>query len=216
MRKMKMMMFDLDGTLATTGDDLALGINFTMRTLNLPEKSRSEIISFVGDGINRLMERVLGENNLSLHEEAMSIFIDYYEKHLLDNTGLYPHVKDVLDYFQNIRKIILTNKRHRFALQIARGLNIEKYFIDIVGSDSTPFCKPDGRVIDYLLDKYNIRKEDAVMIGDGANDILAARNAGILSCAYLNGLGNRDDLLELKADYVCEDLLELKHFFREP
>jgi phosphoglycolate phosphatase len=76
-----------------------------------------------------------------------------------------------------------------------------------------PFAKPDRRIIDYLLDKYRAAKEKTLMTGDGRNDILVARNSGILSCAYLNGLGGRKDLLNLNADYYCEDLLEIKSLF---
>jgi phosphoglycolate phosphatase len=128
---------------------------------------------------------------------------------------LYPHVKEVLDYYKNVKKIILTNKRYMFAVQIARALKIEEYFMEIAGVDSTPFYKPDGRVIDYFVDKYKIGRAKAVMIGDGINDVLAAKNAGILSCAFLNGMGNRNDLLQLEADYYCEDLLELNLLFEK-
>ena len=150
---------------------------------------------------------------LRFHEEAMGIFADYYGKHLMDNTSLYPHVEEVLKNFENKTKIILTNKSYDFTLMIARRLNIEKYFAEIVGIDSTPFAKPDRRIIDYLLDKYGAAKEKTLITGDGRNDILAAKNSGILSCAYLNGLGDRKDLLNLNADYYCEDLLEIKSLF---
>ena len=98
-------------------------------------------------------------------------------------------------------------------MMIVRRLNIEKYFTEIVGIDSTPFAKPDGRVIDYLLNKYGVAREKALMTGDGKNDILVARNSGIMSMAYLNGLGGREDLLNLHADYYCEDLLEINSLF---
>jgi phosphoglycolate phosphatase len=107
----------------------------------------------------------------------------------------------------------LTNKSYNFTLMIARELKIEKCFAEIVGVDSTPFPKPDRRVIEYLLKKYGPLREKTLIIGDGINDILAAKNSGILSCAYLNGFGNRNDLLNLKADYYCENLLEINSLF---
>ncbi len=213
MKKIDLIIFDLDGTLASTGDDLVQGINHTLKTLRLPEKSKREIISFVGDGISKLMERTLGEDHDGLHSEAMQIFTDYYSQHLLDNTVLYPHVEDVLRKFENTEKVILTNKRYEFALIIARGLKIEKYFTGIIGADSTPFLKPDRRVIDYILEKNKAAREKTLIVGDGVNDIAVARNSGIFSCALLNGLGNRDDLLKLNADYYCEDILEINSLF---
>lgn len=214
MKKIDLMIFDLDGTIASTGDDLVLCINHTLKTLKLRERTQQDIISFVGDGIGKLMERVLGEHYPERHEEAMRIFFAYYGEHLLDNTELYPHVEDVLKNFENIPKIILTNKRYHYALIIIRGLKIEKYFKEIIGAGSTPFLKPDSRVIDVVLEKHPADRSRTLIIGDSVNDIAVAQNSGILSCAFLNGLGNRDDLLKRKADYYCEDILEMNQLFR--
>ena len=96
MKKIDLMIFDFDGTLASTGDDLVWGRNYTLNKLKLEEKPKEDIICFVGDGISKLLERVLGENSVKFHKEAMRIFVDFYGKHLLDNTELYPHVEEVL------------------------------------------------------------------------------------------------------------------------
>ena len=214
MKKLDLMIFDLDGTLVSSGADLVHSVNHALEVLKLQKKSKEEIISFVGDGVNKLMERALGQENIRYHEEAMKIFTDYYGKHLLDNTMLYSHVEDVLENYKNKIKIILTNKRYEFTLMIARGLNIEKYFAEIIGIDSTPFIKPDCRIIEHLLGKYGAAKEKTLITGDGINDIITAKNSGILSCACLNGLGNRNDLLSLNADYYCEDILEINSLFK--
>ena len=213
MKKVDLMMFDFDGTLVSSGADLIQSINYTLNALKLKEKPEEEILSFVGDGVKKLIEKVLGKNHMKYHEEAMIIFTDYYGKHLLNNTGLCPQVEEVLKNFENKTKIILTNKRYNFTLAIAQGLNITKYFVEIIGADSTPFQKPDRRVIDYILNKYGVAKENTLIIGDGINDIAVAKNSGILSCCYLNGLGDRLDLLSLNADYYCENLLEMNSLF---
>jgi phosphoglycolate phosphatase len=213
MRKVDLIIFDFDGTLVETGTDLVQAINFMLRTLRLPERTKEEIISFVGDGINSLIEKALGQENAKYHEEALDIFTQYYSTHLLDNAKLYHQVEDVLINFAGKPKIILTNKLYKYTLPIAQGLDIEKYFVEIIGADSTPYKKPDSRVVDYILNKYGKAKEKTVIIGDGVNDILVAKKSGILSCAYLNGLGNRQDLLSLKADYYIENLLEVNTLF---
>ena len=213
MKKIDLMIFDFDGTLVSTGADLIQAINYTLNALKLKKKQEKEILSFVGDGISKLMERALGQDHIKYQEEAMSIFSEYYEQHLLDNTKLYPQVEEVLKNFENMTKAILTNKRYKFTLAIAQGLNIAKYFVEIIGADSTPFQKPDCRVVDYLLNKYGVAKENTLIIGDGINDMAVAKNSGILSCAYLNGLGNRQDLLSLNADYYVENLLEVNTLF---
>ena len=213
MKKVDLMIFDFDGTLVSTGADLIQSVNYTLDALKLEKKREKEILSFVGDGVRKLIERALGQDHIKYREEAMIIFTDYYGKHLLDNTGLCPQVEEVLNNFGNKTKIILTNKRYNFTLAIAQGLNIARYFVEIIGADSTTFQKPDRRIIDYILNKYGVVKENTLIIGDGINDIAVAKNSGILSCAYLNGLGNRQDLLNLNADYYCDDLLEINSLF---
>jgi phosphoglycolate phosphatase len=213
MKQVDLILFDFDGTLVETATDLVQAINFMLRTLRLQERTKEEIISFVGDGINSLIERALGQQNAEHNEKALDIFTSYYSTHLLDNAKLYHQVEDVLINFASKTKIILTNKRYKYTLPIAQGLNIEKYFVEIIGSDSTPYKKPDSRVVDLILNKYGTAKEKTVIIGDGVNDILVAKESGILCCAFLNGLGNRQDLLSLNADYYVENLLEVNNLF---
>jgi len=213
MKKIDLMIFDLDGTLVSSGTDLAVAVNYTLKELGLARRPEKEIIGFVGDGVRKLIEKTLGDPQVRLVDNALKIFTDYYSEHLLDNTNLYPDVTDVLTNFADKTKIILTNKRYEFTLKIARALNLEKHFHEIIGSDTLPYQKPDARLIDYLLHKYEAKKDKTVMIGDGINDIYVAKNAGISSAAYLNGLGSKDDLLAAKADYYCESLLELNSLF---
>jgi phosphoglycolate phosphatase len=213
MEKIDLMIFDFDGTLVSSGADLVLAINFTLNKLLLKPRTKEEIIGFVGDGINKLIDRALGRDNVKYREEAIEIFNEYYHHHLLDNTKLYPHALEVLKKFVDKKKIILTNKRYKYTLAIAQGLDIAKYFVEIVGADSTPFQKPDKRLMEYLLNKYNVEKKKAVIIGDGVNDIKIAKYSDTLSCAYLNGLGNRRELLSLNADYYCESLMEVNSLF---
>ncbi len=213
MKKIDLMIFDLDGTLVSSGTDLAVAVNYTLKELGLPPRPEKEIIGFVGDGIRKLIQRSLGDLREGLVDKALKIFTDYYSDHLLDNTKLYPDVLDVLKNFADKTKIILTNKRYEFTLKIVRGLNLENHFNEIIGADTLPYQKPDARLIDYLLHKYEVKKDKTVMIGDGINDIYVAKNAGIISAAYLNGLGSKDDLLAAKADYYCESLLELNSLF---
>jgi phosphoglycolate phosphatase len=214
MKAVDLMIFDFDGTLADTRADMVASVNHTLTTLCLEPRAPKEIISFVGDGLRKLIEKSLGDKNADCLDQALVIFSDHYENHFLDFTVLYPQIEDVLNNFQDKKKVILTNKRYYLAVQIANGLGIEKYFMEIVGADSTPFLKPDPRVVEYLLSKYSTLKEKAIIIGDGVNDIAVAKNAGILSCSFLNGLGDKETLLEMGADFYCESLIEINDLFQ--
>ncbi len=214
MTKVDLMIFDFDGTIADTGADLVSSVNHTLTSMRLDPKPSKEIIGFIGDGVKILIERSLGEKSKDRLEEALSIFGGYYEKHMMDKTVLYPQVENVLKYFSHKMKVILTNKRYDLTVTLTRALHIDRYFMEIVGVGSTPFQKPDQRVVEYLLEKYNVTPQKAVMIGDGVNDIAVAKNAGILSCACLGGLGNRMKLLAMEADFYCEDLMEINSLFQ--
>jgi phosphoglycolate phosphatase len=213
MKKIDLMIFDFDGTLVSTGMDLANAVNYTLKSIGLNERAEKEIINFVGDGVNKLIQRALGQSNMHRHEEAITIFSRYYGEHLFDNTVLCPSVEDVLKKFSEKPKVILTNKRINFTISIAEKLKIDRDFVEIIGEGSTPYIKPDRELVDVLIDKYSAARDKTVIIGDGINDIILARNSEILCCVLLNGLGKREELLAEKADYYCEDILEINSLF---
>jgi phosphoglycolate phosphatase len=213
MKEVDLMIFDFDGTLVSTGSDLIGAVNYTLEQMGFGPRREDEIISFVGDGVKELIERSLGTDHLAFYPEAIKIFTSYYDEHLLDNAALYPGAEEILKHFKHKKKVILTNKRYNFTLAISLGLGIEKNFVEIIGDGSFPYRKPDKRLVDYLLHKYAIQKEKTVIIGDGINDIVLAKNSGILSCAYLNGLGKPADLLAADADFYCKNLSEISSLF---
>jgi len=206
-----LMIFDFDGTLVNTGDDLAHGINYTLQMMNLPEIAPEVILTFVGDGVGRLIERALGKGGDEQRKsEALEVFSRHYEEHLLDNTVPYPGVLDMLNHFHGKRKIILTNKRFCFTEKICEGLHMRDYFIDIIAGDSTPFLKPDPELLNIIQERHPFRRDQAVIIGDGVNDLLLAKNTGLLCACHLNGLGKKEDLQALQPDMTFEHFTELK------
>ncbi|MFA5182994.1 MAG: HAD-IA family hydrolase [Syntrophales bacterium] len=213
MIKVEFLIFDLDGTLAASGQDLVTAVNYTLKALELATLDHRVIISFVGDGVEELIKRALGGENQESFARAMKIFREYYGDHLLDQTVLYPGVRECLAYFSDKRKVVITNKRQDFAVRIVHGLGISPFFEDIVGGDVNPYKKPDQRLVEPYLRRFRISRAETVIIGDGPNDILLAKNAGVWSCACLNGLVHRDNLLKLRPDYVCENLLEIRELF---
>ncbi|MGA2330696.1 MAG: HAD-IA family hydrolase [Syntrophales bacterium] len=213
MKHIELMIFDLDGTLVNSGGDIVASVNYTLESLDIPTKSQEEILTFVGDGVNKMIERALGKDIQHLFNRAMDIFSDYYAGHMLDTTRLCDSVIEVLDHFRNKKKVIITNKRRYFTLKMTDALGISRYFEEIIGADSTAYIKPDPRLFIPLLERVHAVYNDTVVVGDGVNDIMLAKNAGVLSCALLNGLTRRDILLALDPDYACEGLRELIKIF---
>ena len=213
MQEIDLMVFDFDGTLVHSGCDLATSVNHMLKVLGLSVLPHDRIIGYVGDGVRKLIERSLGGAFPARFDEALSVFSHYYEGHLLDTTHLYPGVIEVLECFNSKRKVVVTNKIYNYTLKISDGLNITKRFDEIIGIDSREFKKPDVRLILPIIEKYHTEERRTVVIGDGTNDVLLAKNAGAISCALINGLGDREKLLELKPDYVCEDIRDLIDLF---
>jgi phosphoglycolate phosphatase len=123
----KLMVFDLDGTLADTGADLAGSVNRTLQSLGLPTRPDPEILGFVGDGVRKLMERSLGDAFGERFEEALKRFEEIYAEHLLDHTTLYPGVPDVLRHFGAKEKVLITNKTRDFTLATAAGWGLPDF-----------------------------------------------------------------------------------------
>jgi phosphoglycolate phosphatase len=213
MKHIELMIFDLDGTLVNSGGDIVASVNYTLKSLDIQTKSQEEILTFVGDGVDKMVERALGKDFHYLFDRAIGVFSDYYAKHMLDTTGLCDSVVEVLEHFFDKKKVVITNKRKHFTLAMTDVLGISKYFQEIIGADSTAYKKPDPRLFIPLLEKFNAVHDETVMIGDGVNDIMLAKNTGVLSCALLNGLTRRDILLALRPDYACEGLRELIEIF---
>jgi phosphoglycolate phosphatase len=214
MKHIDLMVFDLDGTLVNSGGDIITSVNHTLKTLDIPTKKPDEIIGFVGDGVHKMIERSLGEDFQHFFSEAIDIFSAYYADHMLDTTTLCDSVIEVLQHFSEKRKVMITNKRKYFTVEMTNALGISGYFDEIIGADSTDYKKPDPRLLLPLIEEYGAGFDNTVVIGDGINDIMLAKNAGVLSCALMNGLTQRGILLALNPDFACEGLSELISLFR--
>ena len=210
MKSVDLLAIDLDGTLVDSSEDLAASVNHALISLGFSTLSIETVKTFVGDGVSMLIKRALGDRAKDYYIEAMELFTDYYQRHLLDKTTLYPDVLAFLDYFQKKKKVILTNKKKSFTLNIVNSLHIKDYFLDVLGEDSAPFKKPDPLLLQFIMEKWQTDPERTIVIGDGPNDIILAQKAGAISCALLNGITAREKLLELSPDICCESLSDLK------
>jgi len=213
MKEVDLFIFDLDGTLISSGADIVASVNYTLGEMGAEQLPYEEVVEFIGDGVTKLIARAIGKESGPDFERAMDIFSRHYAEHMLDTTRLYPGAMDVLNHFADKMKVIITNKREEPAMRILKELGIRSYFVMVIGADTTPYLKPDVRILRPLWDRYDVPRARTVVVGDGPNDILLAKNAGLISCALLNGLTRRELLLALHPDEVCEKIQELKELF---
>jgi phosphoglycolate phosphatase len=210
MKSVDLLAFDLDGTLIDSSEDLTASVNHALISLGVSTLSVETVKKFVGDGVSMLVKRTLGDLADDYYTQAMNLFMDYYSKHLLDKTTLYPDVLAFLNHFKMKKKLLVTNKMESFTLTIVNSLRLTNHFLDVLGEDSTPFKKPDPKLLEYIMEKWQTPPERTIVIGDGPNDVMLAKKAGAISCALLNGITAREKLLELSPDICCENLSELK------
>jgi phosphoglycolate phosphatase len=213
-RPVELIMFDLDGTLADTGPDLADAVNFTRARYDLAPLPAEQICTNVGRGVEYLIRKSLPIHGAKHFDEAIEIFVNRYEEHLLDQTVLYPGVHDVLDYYREKRRAVVTNKIHRLAEAVIRGLGLGDCFDLILGGDSAAHKKPHPALLTKVLERFRTPAPQALIVGDGDTDIVAGKRAGVMTCAVTYGLGNRGALIAVEPDLVIERLTELPdHFY---
>ena len=209
-----LMLFDLDGTIADTGADLADAVNFTRAQFDLAPLPPAQIHAHVGLGVEHLLRHTLPITTGEHFRQVSGVFTPYYEDHLLDKTVLYPGTREILDHYRGKRKVIATNKIERFAEAVVCGLGVRDCFDLILGGDSAAKKKPDPTVICLALEQYHVLTSRAVMIGDGDTDIEAGKRAGVLTCGVGYGLGDKDRLRAAKPDVMIERIDELRnHYF---
>lgn len=203
-KKKKLLIFDLDGTLIDSVPDLASSVNYTLQKLGMQTYSEEKIRSWVGNGAAVLLKRALGDDRY-VHE-ALEIFLPHYKENVAVKTRLYDGVDTTLATLHKRGYIlsIVTNKPYQFIDPILQHLGIASYFSTTLGADSLERKKPDPEPLLYLIKKFNIKKYEALMIGDSKNDILAAHNAEIDSVAVKYGYNYGEDISLERPTYIIE------------
>lgn len=189
--ELRLIVFDLDGTLIDSRADLTQSVNATLRNFQRHELPEDVIASYIGDGVGMLMRRALGDpHDIPLLEEAVEYFLAYYREHKLDKTYVYPGVLPVLDALRHHPRkphiAVLSNKPVGPARAICEALGLSEGMFRIYGGDSFATKKPDPLGLETLLREAEVAPHEAVMIGDSDIDVLAAQNAGTFSigCSY--------------------------------
>ena len=205
----QLLIYDLDGTLVNTLNDLTRAANETLRVLQAPPVTVEEVRRAVGQGVHELVRCCLKTEDPKVLEHAVKVFRSYYARYVLDTSRLYPGAKEVLDHFAQRRQAVLTNKPNPFATDILKALGVAHYFFQIVAGDSGFPKKPDPASVRELMRQSGAAPEGTVFVGDSSIDIETGRRAGILTVAVLGGFTDEAELAAAKPDLLVKDFPEL-------
>jgi len=214
----KVIIFDLDGTLIDSAPDLALAVNHMLTSLNHEKFDEETIDGWVGNGALTLVQRALSgsrEVDSTLESEfvenALKIFLEFYAQNLSVKTRLYPNVYATLTALKSrgYRLVIVTNKPFAFIAPILTALDILDFFEYFIGGDSLSEKKPSPLPLLHVCEKLEVSIEDALMIGDSKNDILAANACDMESIGVRYGYNYGEKIEDYNPSFVVDDFKEI-------
>ena len=213
-RSKRAAIFDLDGTLIDSLPDLTVAVNKMLADWQREPLSDAEVGPMVGDGAGTLVQRAFAARGGLPGPDVtpfLERFLGHYEPHATELTKPWPGVFETLDHLRanGVSLAVCTNKPTKPTHDILTALGLGDYFAVVVGGDDTPALKPSRAHIDTVLDRLGMEHEDAVMVGDSINDVLAAKAAGIPVVVVSFGY-SRVPPLELGANLVIDAFSELK------
>ena len=209
----KAIIFDLDGTLLNTLEDLTDSTNYALRTCGFPERTLEEVRRFVGNGIRKLIERAVpvhtDAENIS---ECFTVFCEHYKQNMENKTAEYTGISDMLStlYAAGYKMAIVTNKAD-FAAQVLCGKLFGNYVKTVVGSVENRPNKPAPDGVFYALECLKSDVQNAVFVGDSDVDILTAKNASLPSIGVLWGFRDREVIEKAGAKYIVSTVSELEN-----
>jgi phosphoglycolate phosphatase len=185
---MKMLIFDLDGTLIDSKRDIVSSVNEAFLQLGFPVLPEDRVGDEIGRGSAYLFRRLLGEETpANTIHDLVDRFKANYQDRLLDHTRIYPGILDTLLFYKTVPKVVVTNKNQIFADQIIDGLGLREHFEGVFGSEAFASQKPDPGPIWEVCKRWNVHPSEAVVIGDSSFDVTAGKAAGARTVAVLYG-----------------------------
>src|ERR1700736_4908554 len=220
----RLVIFDLDGTLIDSRLDLVHSVNAALRHIERPELAEDVIASYVGDGAPILIQRALGAEaaDQALIRKGLEFFLSYYREHKLDHTTVYTGIAQALSAIQGSSNgtpngsprtlAVLSNKPVNPSRAIVNTLGLGRFFTHVYGGNSFATKKPDPEGARKLLEEIGVPPEQAAIIGDSHVDIRTGRNAGMWTVGVTYGFAPHT-LGECPPDVLVDSPQELAEVF---
>jgi phosphoglycolate phosphatase len=200
--RIRLIIFDLDGTLVDSSADLTNALNHAIEPYGFEMLTVERTKSLVGEGITRLIEKLLGPGRAGMKQDVLDRFMEYYTRHLVDFTKPYPGVPETLLKLDKYKKAVISNKRESLSRRLLEELGLSHFFDVILGSDSVEEKKPSPKPLEKVMSMLSCGSGETVIVGDSNYDIDAGRAAGVKTIAV--SYGYRDISLLRDADCILD------------
>ncbi|MDP4152378.1 MAG: HAD-IIIA family hydrolase [Bacillota bacterium] len=208
----KLCVFDLDGTLMDSLEDLANSVNYSLKQNGFPEHDLNKYKYFVGNGIKMLLHRALGKYDTpEAFFKVADIFYPYYDEHYADKTRPYEGIKELTEKLksQGLMLAVLSNKADEFAKGIIDEFFAANSFSVVLGTTAEFKPKPDPSSLLHIMKTLSVSPQETLYVGDSNIDIFTAHNAGVKAVGAEWGFRGRSELIEAGADFLAEKPVDI-------
>ncbi len=214
MNEAGLVIFDLDGTLLDTIADLAAAANAALKEKGYPVRTQKECQQFVGNGVNKLLERALPDGHKTAQEVAAirPAFFAYYDQHLADVTKPYPGMAELLEalHLRGVKLAVASNKYQSATERLVKQFFPDIPFTAVLGQREGIPVKPDPSIVEEILWAAGVPRERVLYVGDSDVDMQTAHNAGVRVCAVTWGFRSREELAAYKPDFIANTPPEIE------
>ncbi len=217
MKKPRLILIDLDGTLVDSVPDLAYSVDGMMQAIGRQPWGEERVRDWVGNGVERLVRRALtgsldGEPEEAEFERAYPVFLELYARHNGERSRPYPGVQEGLEWLSSTGFTLgcITNKAAQFTEPLLQALGLARFFQITISGDSLPKKKPDPMPLLHACEHFGIPPEQSMMLGDSVSDVKAARAAGFDIVCVSYGYNHGNDIRDAEPDAVIDSFVELQ------
>jgi len=220
-RSCRLFLFDLDGTLIDSSEDIARALNSGLLKTGRRALALPDVIRFVGEGMDVLIRRALREVT-GMEPEAqeirtvMQVMLEEYHARPVASSRLYPGVRETLAALRWARFGLVSNKTECLCRRILEAFHLSESFCIVLGSDSLPWRKPDPAPLLKAMIHCGAQTSETVMVGDSRTDVLAGKAAGIFTCGLSCGFRGREELAVAGCDLIIDSFAQLQEYFVPP
>ena len=205
----KLIVYDLDGTLVDTLQDITEAANHMLSTMQAPLLTPDQVRRFVGKGIQQLVSDCLGIDDPGRIAQGLTLYRSYYSRHLADHSALYPGARELLEHFRTRQQAVITNKPNPYSRDLLAALGVAGYFFEIIGGDSPYPRKPDPTSVQSVMRQAGAAPAETLFVGDSPIDVETGRRAGVFTVTVTQGLADAQELAAASPDAMVSDLKEL-------